>query len=218
MIPGFFVTGTDTDVGKTFVSVQMINYFVQQGLRVAGMKPIASGAIQTSEGWQNEDAQQLIDASNVELPYQQVNPYLFHPPIAPSIASKQVNQQISLQKIQQYYQAVQQQADVTLVEAVGGWKVPVNDHETVCDMAVKLQLPVILVVGLQLGCINHAILTEQAIIQSGMKLLGWIANEAKPQQGFNVDDNVTELRHYLSSSCLKVIRYQQQNIDFLNCF
>ena len=74
MIPGFFVTGTDTDVGKTFVSVQMINYFVQQGLRVAGMKPIASGAIQTSEGWQNEDAQQLIDASNVELPYQQVNP------------------------------------------------------------------------------------------------------------------------------------------------
>lgn len=171
-----FVTGTDTDVGKTYISVAIIDLLKQKGLRVAAMKPIASGCDTTEAGLRNDDALQLIQHANVDLPYDTINPYAFQAAIAPHIAAQQKNINIDLNKIKQNFELIQQQSDAVVVEGAGGWLVPINNTQTMADLAKVLNLPIILVVGIRLGCINHALLTVEAIKQSGLPLMGWVAN------------------------------------------
>jgi dethiobiotin synthetase len=171
-----FVTGTDTDVGKTFISAALIGLLKKKGLRVAAMKPIASGCDTTEVGLRNDDALKLIQYANVDLPYDIINPYAFQAAIAPHIAAQQNNINIDLNKIKQNFELIQQQSDAVVVEGAGGWLVPINNTQTMADLAKILNLPIILVVGIRLGCINHALLTVEAIKQSGLPLMGWVAN------------------------------------------
>lgn len=171
-----FVTGTDTDVGKTRISVALIELLQRQGKRVAAMKPIASGCELTIDGLRNDDALQLSQQADVELPYELINPYAFAPAIAPHIAAEQVETAIELMVIKQHFDLIQQQSDAVVVEGAGGWLVPLNQTETIADLAISLDLPVILVVNIRLGCINHALLTVKAIESTGLKLQGWVAN------------------------------------------
>lgn len=173
----FFITGTDTEVGKTRISVGLIKALQQQGLRVAAMKPIASGCEWQDGELRNEDALALSKQADIKLPYAQVNPYPFEPAIAPHLAAEQTGQTISIKVIRQHFAAMQDNADAIVVEGAGGWLVPLNDGETMADLAKTLQLPVILVVAIKLGCINHALLTVQGIVHSGLKLAGWVAND-----------------------------------------
>ena len=177
MNQGFFVTGTDTEVGKTVISVGLINQLQQQGLRVVAMKPVASGCEMTAQGLRNEDALALQAAADIKVAYEQVNPYAFAPAIAPHIAAQQADTEIDLQRLADVYQQLQQQADATVVEGAGGWLVPLNDNQTIADLAVQIKLPVVLVVAIKLGCINHALLTAQSIRSSGLELAGWVAND-----------------------------------------
>jgi len=180
MNKGFFVTGTDTEVGKTLVSSGIIRLFADAGQKVVGMKPIASGSVQTEEGLRNEDAENLIAQSNCELPYEMVNPYCFEPPIAPHIAARRVDQRIEVEKIISAYNELRDAADVVIVEGVGGWMVPIDGRQTMADVAVEMNLPVIMVVGVRLGCINHALLTYESIKASGLEFKGWVANIIDP--------------------------------------
>lgn len=176
MAKGYFVTGTDTGVGKTLISAALLQRLGQQGVRCAGYKPVASGADQTAEGLRNEDGLSLQAASSVALPYELINPYVLAPAIAPHIAAEQVGMALSVAGLVHGYQQLAKQVDTVVVEGAGGWLVPLNAEETLADLALALQLPVILVVGVRLGCINHALLTAQAIRASGLPLAGWVAN------------------------------------------
>ena len=169
---GYFVTGTDTGVGKTTVSCALLRAFAAQGHKVIGMKPIAAGV----ENGKWLDVEQLLAASNVNVARQQINPYAFDPPISPHLAAQQADREIDLTVIQQAYQTLSIQADRVIVEGVGGFLVPLNQHQTCADLARVLKLPVILVVGMRLGCLNHALLTAQAIKTTGLTLVGWVAN------------------------------------------
>jgi dethiobiotin synthetase len=180
-----FVTGTDTEVGKTRVSVGIIHKLVAQGYKVAAMKPVASGCEVTVDGLRNEDALALMAASNVDLPYELVNPYAFKPAIAPHIAAQQVGVDIDFEIIQKNYDLIQQQADLVVVEGAGGWLVPLNNTTTMADLAKQLKLDVVLVVGIRLGCINHALLTATAIQQSGLEFKGWVANDLESSLQLN---------------------------------
>lgn len=194
---GLFITGTDTEIGKTFVSSLLIKFFVEQGFQVAGMKPIASGAKIIDGMLKNEDALSLMQASNVDAEYKNVNPYVFEQAIAPHIAAEQADVEIDLEKIKANFNQLQNKSDVVVVEGVGGWYAPLSDITTVADLAETLTLPIILVVGLRLGCMNHALLTAQAIRQSGLPIAGWIANHVE-KDFISVKENITTLQYFLS--------------------
>jgi dethiobiotin synthetase len=176
MIQECFITGTDTGIGKTQVTLALMRYLQQQGRRVVGMKPIATGCEVTPDGLRNADAQQLLQHSSVSLPYSYINPYAFQPPIAPHLAALQAKQPIEIEKIIRTYHQLARQVDIILVEGVGGWRVPINSRHTLKELVLSLNLPVILVVGLRLGCINHALLTAETILRDGCQLHGWVAN------------------------------------------
>lgn len=197
---GFFVTGTDTEVGKTRISIALVDILKQHVQRVAVMKPIASGCEKTTQGLRNDDAMQLQQHANVVLPYDMMNPYAFEPAIAPHIAAKQDNVEMDLAHIKQNFDAILQQADAIIVEGAGGWLVPLNSTQTMSDLAIVLDLPIILVVSLKLGCINHALLTVQAIESSGLKLHGWVANQIEPNE--QTEEIVKTLQHGISAPCL----------------
>ncbi|MBE9516222.1 MAG: dethiobiotin synthase [Proteobacteria bacterium] len=203
---GYFITGTDTGVGKTVVSIGLIQAFVQQGKQVAGLKPVASGCDQTEDGLRNADAVALQAAANVALPYDTVNPYAFELAIAPHLAAAQNKSSIEVLDIERIVGSVREQADIVIVEGVGGWLVPLNDSETLSDLARALNLPVILVVGLRLGCLNHALLSAQAIAASGLKLAGWVANSVDPEFEQS-QQNIATLKHWLDAPCLGQIPY-----------
>lgn len=173
---GFFITGTDTGVGKTFATLWLMQALRERGLSVVGMKPVATGAVWRGGVLVNEDALALQAAASIPLPYAQVNPYVFEPPTSPHIAAAAAGQKINLERIVETFEELRDTADCILVEGVGGWKVPLNEREQVADLARVLGLPVILVVGLRLGCLNHALLTEAAFAASGTDFAGWIAN------------------------------------------
>jgi len=181
---GYFITGTDTGVGKTAVTLGLMAHLQAHGQRVAAMKPVASGCELTAAGLVNEDALQLQRQSSVMLPYALVNPYAFEPPIAPHIAAARVGQTIAINTIQSAYAEIAHKADCVLVEGVGGWQVPLNDDETLADLARALGLEVILVVGIRLGCLNHALLTAASITASGCVPVGWVANHLPPGADF----------------------------------
>ncbi len=176
----FFVTGTDTGVGKTLVSAALTRAFVARGARVAVMKPIASGSDPTPEGLRNSDALTLMAASNVSAPYGAVNPYCFLPPISPHIAASEAGIAIDLRLLRSRLDALARNADCVVVEGAGGWHAPISDSATMADLAAALELPVLLVVGLRLGCLNHALLTRESLSTRGVAFAGWIANAMDP--------------------------------------
>lgn len=179
-VKGVFVTGTDTGVGKTVVAAGLVRGLVPQGLRVAVMKPVASGSQRTAEGLRNEDALTLIAASNVAAPYERVNPYCFEPPISPHIAADEAGIEVDLAQIRRDFDALAESSDWIVAEGAGGWLAPIGPVTGIQDLARTLHLPVVMVVGLRLGCINHALLTKLAIEAHGAQFAGWIANTLDP--------------------------------------
>lgn len=177
---GFFVTGTDTEVGKTVVAAALTRALARGGRRVAVMKPVASGAERTAEGVRSADAMALIAAANVSVPYEWVNPYCFLPAISPHIAAHECGVAIDLAVIRARFDALAAHADVVVVEGAGGWLAPVSDSASMADLGMTLELPAILVVGLRLGCLNHALLTHESILARGAPFGGWVANCIDP--------------------------------------
>jgi dethiobiotin synthetase len=177
---GVFITGTDTGVGKTLVAAGVLRALSTAGLRAVGMKPIASGALETATGIRNEDALLLQAASSASRPYEEVNPYLFAAAIAPHLAAAEAGVKIELSRILGAFQRLCIGADAVVVEGVGGWQVPLADGLQLPDLVRALSLPVILVVGLRLGCLNHAQLSARAIREDGLMLAGWVANSIDP--------------------------------------
>ncbi len=213
---GLFITGTDTEVGKTRIAVGFTELLQEKSQRVAVMKPVASGCEQTPDGLRNADALELLDACQLELDYQQVNPYAFEPAIAPHIAAGEAGVQIDTSLILQQFQQLQQKSDCLVVEGAGGWLVPINAQETLANLAMAMQLPVILVVGIKLGCINHALLSAQAIEQSGLQLAGWVANE--PQTSPQTSAMIETLQSRLTAPLLghvPPLAEHQSAADFL---
>ncbi|NIH15856.1 dethiobiotin synthase [Serratia symbiotica] len=177
MIKRYFVTGTDTEVGKTVASRALLQAANQAGYRSAGYKPVASGNAMTAEGWCNGDALALQANSSVVLSYDEVNPYVFTEPTSPHIISAAEGRPIELARLSSGLRHLEQRANWLLVEGAGGWFTPLSLQYTFADWVRREQLPVILVVGVKLGCINHALLSAQAIWQAGLQLVGWIAND-----------------------------------------
>ncbi len=203
---GFFVTGTDTGVGKTLVSCALLRGFASRGLRAVGMKPVAAGASMARGRLVNEDVTALKAAGNVEAPDELVNPYCFAPPIAPHIAAAQAGVVIELQRVQAAYTRLAALADCVIVEGAGGFRVPLGPHFDTADLAAQLCLPVILVVGMRLGCINHALLTAAAVESAGLSLAGWIANHIDPDM-LHATDNVNSLQDRLRAPLLARLAY-----------
>jgi dethiobiotin synthetase len=216
---GFFITGTDTEIGKTLVSTLLIRALAAGGNKVVGIKPVASGASESDGQLQNEDALALMACSNVTAPYEQINPYCFVPPVAPHIAAAQAGIVIEMNTITGNYSALAQRADVVVVEGVGGWRVPLGQSFAVSDLARALDLPVIMVVGIRLGCINHALLTAESIQATGCKLAGWVANIIDGES-LMLTENIETLRSRFNFPLLATIPYisSQQDIDLSNVF
>jgi dethiobiotin synthetase len=187
----FFITGTDTDVGKTHVACALIRQYVAQGLKVIGMKPVAAGCELVDGVWMNEDVQKLTAASNVEAPLALVNPYCFNEPVAPHLAAEKAGIEISIEKIVEAYHQLAKMADVVIVEGAGGFLVPLNAQESLADLADALAIPVVLVVGMKLGCINHSLLTVEAIKARHLNLHGWVANHIDPEMQFITENEQT---------------------------
>jgi dethiobiotin synthetase len=209
---GFFITGTDTGIGKTVVAAGMVHALVQRGLRVAVMKPIAAGADATPEGLRNDDALALIRASNIEASYDTVNPYCLPAPISPHIAAREAGVTLDISRIVQAFDSLTARADYVVVEGAGGWLVPIDDSATIADVARALDLPVVLVVGLRLGCLNHALLTAQAIHDSGLKLAAWVGNHIDPEFA-RPGDNLATLEQRLGMPPAAVLPYAVNPID-----
>lgn len=206
---GFFITGTDTGIGKTYTTVLLAQQLIAKGRRVAALKPVASGANLVAGELRNDDALQLQAASNIELGYAQVNPYCFAPPLPPHIVASQQHVKIELARIATVVSHAQSIADFVLVEGVGGWHAPLNDDATVAELAQRLNLPVLLVVGLRLGCMNHALLSAKAIVASGCELAGWIANNIDP--GYDVvGESIAYLQTQIHAPLLACITYNAQ--------
>lgn len=204
---GVFITGTDTEVGKTVVATAMVRILVQAGLRIAGMKPIAAGTDATPTGPQNPDAVALRAAANVTAPYETTNPYCLTLPASPHIAAANEGIGIKLAPIVQAFGQLTRNSDLVVVEGAGGWHAPINETETMADVAAALDLPVILVVGLRLGCLSHALLTAQAIEARGLTCAGWIGNHLQSRFE-HADENVATLQARLPAPLLDVVPFQ----------
>ena len=178
---GFFITGTDTGVGKTLIAVALTRALIARGLRTAVMKPVAAGVVKTPHGDFNDDALELLAASNVKAPYEDVNPWLLTTPASPHLAAHADGVTIRHERILAAHRRLAAISDLVLVEGAGGWLAPISATETMADVAEKLALPVILVVGVRLGCLNHALLTRDALRARGVRFAGWIANEMQTQ-------------------------------------
>jgi dethiobiotin synthetase len=200
----FFVAGTDTEIGKTLVSSALLHGFARAGLRAAAMKPIASGAVERDGVQHNEDADQLDAAANVALPNEIRTPFMMREPIAPHIAAAREGITLDIARIVEAHRFAATQADIVVVEGVGGFRVPLTDTHDTADLAVALNLPVVLVVGMRLGCISHALLTAEAITARGLKLAGWVANRVDPNMLYP-NENIETLRARLAAPLLGVI-------------
>lgn len=206
--PAFFVTGTDTGVGKTFVTAALLRAARRRGLESAALKPVAAGTTVVKGVNCNEDALILQQACSVALPLAELNPVCLAQPIAPHIAARQAGRELSVATLlPACRQVLDRQADLTLVEGAGGWLVPLNERETLADLVVVLQLPVILVVGMRLGCLNHALLSAAVIRGSGLVLGGWVANHIDPDMPV-ARENVSTLENMLDAPLLGVFPYQ----------
>ena len=211
----YFITGTDTDVGKTYIASALVQHFCQQGLQAVGMKPVAAGAELVDGRLLNSDVTELIKAGNVDADLALINPYVFAPAIAPHIAAEQAGIRVLLDNIQQSFDVLQTKADVVVVEGAGGFRVPINRQETMADLAVKLNLPIILVVGVRLGCINHALMTAGSIRAAGLNLVGWVANRID-QNMPAIEENIATLKALIKAPCIADVAWgeEPQFIDF----
>ncbi|MDP2246510.1 MAG: dethiobiotin synthase, partial [Nitrosomonadales bacterium] len=190
----------------------LIHGFAQKGSKVIGMKPVAAGARLQDGQWLNEDVDQLIAASNVEAPLALINPYVFESPVAPHIAAMQSAVVMSIDKIKAASHELHRHADMLVVEGAGGFLVPLNDDEDMADLALALGLPVILVVGMRLGCLNHTLLTVAAIEAKGLHLAGWVANGIDPEMA-NFEENLASLKQRINAPCLGVVPWSA-TMDF----
>ena len=197
----YFLTGTDTDVGKTYAACALLHAFRARGFSVAAMKPIAAG---TDSQGRHDDIEQLRRAASVDLPRELMTPYLFAPAVAPHLAAAEAGVRIDLAHIEDCLHALSGRTDTLIVEGVGGFRVPLNESEDSADLACRLGLPVLLVVGLRLGCLNHALLTVEAIERRGLALAGWIGNTVDPAMA-RPEGSILALRQRLSAPCLGIL-------------
>ncbi|WP_339723207.1 dethiobiotin synthase [uncultured Paraglaciecola sp.] len=211
----FFVTGTDTEVGKTFVSEALLILLNKKGLLTCGYKPIAAGCERTPEGLRNEDALALQQHSSIDLHYDEVNPIAFEAAIAPHLAAQNLSadttsQPISIDTVREGFNCIfQKHPDVIIVEGAGGWRLPLGiDYEGqpryLSEFVVEQNLSVILVVGMRLGCLNHAVLTAECIRNDGLKIAGWVANQMEPDMPY-LDENVDSLKSLLDAPFLGLV-------------
>lgn len=204
----YFITGTDTGVGKTFVTCALLHTLKQQGVAAIGMKPVAAGGEMSPEGLLNDDVEALRSASGVALTSEDLCCYLLPEPVAPHIAARHEDVEIDLDVIRQRFDQLIDVAEVVLVEGVGGFCVPLGDSITSADLAVDLDLPVILVVGMRLGCLNHALLTQEAIAARRLTIAGWVANQIDPHMA-ELDANIDALEERIRAPLLGVIEWQK---------
>ena len=207
-VKGYFITGTDTEIGKTEVTLGLMIRYRTAGRRVLGMKPVASGCEETPDGPRNADAKRILAAADSPVDYELVNPYAFVPPVAPHLAAAQSGVEIRFDGIRTAFDGLSRQADLVFVEGVGGWRVPLGPDGDLADLAVALGLPVVLVVGLRLGCINHALLTVESILWRGLALAGWVANSVDPAMALR-EENIATLRAAIDAPCLGVVPWME---------
>ncbi len=205
---GIFITGTDTDVGKTTIALGLIAALRDKGLSVGVMKPVSAGCELTSDGLRNEDAVLLMQQASTDIPYDIVNPYAFEPAVAPHIAAAEAGIEIDIEVIRECYLKIAEKVDAVVVEGAGGWLVPVNEKETMEDVVKALSLDVITIVGIRLGCLNHALLTSQSIEASGLKHHGWIANHLSTNVE-RVKENINTLRARIPAPCCGEVRFNK---------
>jgi len=210
MKTGFFITGTDTDVGKTWATIALMHYFKNKGFSVVGMKPVAAGCVWQDGQLKNADALLMQENATLALEYKEINPYAFEMPVSPHLAAKE--NPVQLDVIAKAFDCLKDKADVILVEGAGGWLAPLNEEYDIADLAKVLQISVIMVVAIRLGCINHARLTFNAIQSSGVKCAGWLAvcvnSEMSKQQ-----DNIAMIKNKVSAPLLGVLPYTKE-MDF----
>lgn len=193
----YFITGTDTDCGKTLVACALLRAAAGAGYSTIGMKPVAAGATLGPDGLRNDDALRLQAAATLALPYEQVNPVCLAEAVSPHLAAARAGTRIQVQRLAGFCQGVlMKRADFTLIEGAGGWRVPLNDREFLSDLPKALQLPVILVVGMRLGCLSHALLSAEAIVRDGLQLAAWVSTQCDPDMAL-VDENLATLREAL---------------------
>lgn len=201
---GVFVTGTDTGVGKTEAAAGLLAAFRARGLKAVGMKPVAAGCVDTDAGPRCEDALKLQAAGSVDVDYRDLNPYALADPIAPHIAAGQTGVELKLGRIKRAYEALSEQSDMVVVEGAGGWRVPLGPSLSMSDLPGALGIPVVLVVGLRLGCLNHSLLSAESIRARGVRLAGWIANQIDPDMRA-LDENIATLAALLDAPSLGVV-------------
>jgi dethiobiotin synthetase len=211
---GIFVTGTDTGVGKTVIACALVRALRDEGARVAVMKPVASGAFQSPGGLRSADALALIEAAGPGFShaYRQVNPYCFEPPISPHIAAKEAGIDVDARMIRQQYEQLAAGADWVVVEGAGGWFAPINEHQTMADLAWALSVPALLVVGLKLGCLNHAQLTRLGVEAHGVPLAGWVVSGIDRHMA-RVEANLETLERLFGEPPLAVVPHLPAGID-----
>jgi len=201
----FFITGTDTEVGKTTIAAGLLHVARRAGLSTAAAKPVASGCEMTLDGLRNSDALALLGECSVPLSYEEVNPFAFAPAIAPHLAAREAGVALTVEALADPVRRILAKgADFTLVEGAGGWRVPLSGMASLSDLPIALQLPVILVVGVRLGCINHALLTTEAIQRDGLPLAGWVANIVEPATS-RLEENLATLHERLPAPCLGLV-------------
>ena len=207
MTHAYFVTGTDTEIGKTTIAAGLLHAARLRGLSTAAAKPVASGCQRTPHGLRNDDALALLAQCSLPLRYEEVNPLAFEPAIPPHLAAREVGVELTVASLASPVRAIlARNADFSLVEGAGGWRVPLAGRESLSDLAQALAIPVILVVGVRLGCINHAVLTAEAIERDGLKLAGWVANIVDPQTS-RLEENLATLSERLPAPCLGRVPY-----------
>jgi dethiobiotin synthetase len=204
-----FITGTDTGVGKTRVAAALCRALAGRGIRVAAMKPVASGCSPTPQGLRNDDAVALLTAANVRAQYGEVNPYAFAPAIAPHIAAREAGIDIDFSVLDHAYERLRTRAEALIVEGAGGWLAPLDATRGFADLAVHWQMDVVLVVGLRLGCLNHALLTAESIERRGLRLRGWVANSIDPHFE-RLRENVSSLESRIFAPCLGFFSFEPQ--------
>ncbi|MDA0821292.1 MAG: dethiobiotin synthase [Proteobacteria bacterium] len=203
-----FITGTDTEVGKTATTVGLLKSIARLNRTAIGMKPVASGAQATRDGLRNDDALQLLKFSNPQLDYSIINPYVFKDPTSPHIAASAANEEITLDNIVRAFEICQRSADIVIVEGIGGWRVPLSNSLQTVDLVRALKLPTILVCGLRLGCINHTLLTVAAIQSDAIPLLGWIGNVIDRDYAYR-QETISTLKQRIDAPLLGIIEWRE---------
>lgn len=212
-----FITGTDTEVGKTYITTELMKYLKAKGIRVFGIKPIASGCTVNDEGLLiNTDASLIREASSIYKDQEIINPISFKEPIAPSIASEHANITLTSSLIvKKILSSIQEDADINFIEGIGGWAVPINRDELTSDIVNCLKIPVILVVGIRIGCLNHAILTSLSIKKDEIPFIGWIAN-CLDKNTLAIEENIQTLQNWIPAPYLGKVPYEEPNLNSSN--